>query len=240
MIEMLTKTVTGMLAENRNLAFVLLTGGFLVATIVGGLILRGLSPFISRFFRTNAPTPAQVAKLQALAAAKPAPRPRKPLTPTAEPLVIAGVGFVVFLVLSFVFLRPPHVLEAANAEPAQPAKAALPAKGDFEKIVAELPAGDATKGPQLFSSLGCVGCHSQTKDTRLVGPSFYGLWTRASTRTPPETAKAYIYESIVAPNDHVVETFQPNLMPATFASQMDAQQMADLLAWIEATHNEAD
>ena len=229
-----------MLTTNINLAVVLITGGFLVATVVGGMVIRALAPFISHFFKTNAQTPAQVAQLKALAAAESTPRVRKPLTPTQEPLAIAGVGFVVFLVLSFIFLKPPVVFEAAAAEPATPVKAALPAKGDFEKIVAGLPKGDPAKGAPLFTSLGCVGCHSQEKDKRLVGPSFYGLFTRASTRTPPETAKAYIYESIVAPNDHVVESYQPNLMPQTFSTQLDPQQMANLLAWIEATHKEAD
>lgn len=229
-----------MLSANINLAVVLITGGFLVMTVIGGLVIRALAPFISRFFKSNAPTPAQVSQLKALAAAKATPRVRKPITPTAEPLVIAGVGFVVFLVLSFVFLQRPVVLEAAGAEPAKPAQAALPSKGDFEKIVAELPPGDATKGAPLFTSLGCVGCHSPEKDKRLVGPSFYGVYTRAASRTPPESAKAYLYQSIVAPNDHVVETFQPNLMPAIFATQLNPQQMADLLAWIEATHSETD
>ena len=229
-----------MLTANINLAVVLITGGFLVATVIGGLVIRALAPFISHFFKSNARTPAQVAQLKALAAAPAIPRVRKPITPTAEPLMIAGVGFVVFLALSFVFLRPPVVLEAAAAEPTKPAKPALPVKGDFEKIVAALPKGDAAKGAPLFTSLGCVGCHSQEKDKRLVGPSFYGVFTRAATRTPPESAKAYIYESIVAPNDHVVETFQPNLMPQTFSTQLDPQQMADLLAWIEATHHETE
>lgn len=240
MIDMLTKTVTDMLSANINLAVVLITGGFLVATVVGGLVIKALAPFISRFFKSNAQTPAQVAQLQALAKAKSAPRVRKPLTPTAEPLVIAGVGFVVFLALSFLFLRPPAVMEAVEAEPAQAAKPALPTEGNFEKIVAELPMGDPAKGAQLFTSQACVGCHSQEKDKRLVGPSFYGLYTRAGTRTPPETAKAYLYESIVAPNKYVVETFQPNLMPMTFATTLDPQQMADLLAWIETTHNQPD
>jgi len=229
-----------MLTENLNLAVVAVTGVFLVATIVGGLLIRALAPFISRFFKANVPSDAELAKVQALVNTKAAPKVRKPLTPTAEPLVIAGVGFVVFLALSFVFLRPPVVLEAAEAEPAQPAKAALPAKGDFEQIVAELPPGDSAKGAQLFTSQGCIGCHSQEKDKRLVGPTFYGLNTRAGQRTPPETAKAYLYESIVAPNDYVVESYQPNLMPQIFSTTLDPQQMADILAWIEATHNETD
>ena len=110
------------------------------------------------------------------------------------------------------------------------------AEADTE--LAKLPAGDAAKGEKLFTLSGCIGCHSQEKDKKLVGPSFYGLFTRAAERKPGYAAKAYLYESIVNPNEHVVEGFQPNLMQQTYAATLSQQDMADLLAWIEKTHAE--
>lgn len=209
----------------------------LLATLGGGSVIALLATFGSRFFRRNMPTDEDMAKLKTMIATDATPRVRKPLSPTAEPLVLAAVGFVGFLFLAFVFLRAPTVMQA-EVEAEKPAKPSLATKGDFDKIAAALPAGSVESGARLFVSQGCTGCHSQEKDKRVVGPSFYGLWTRAGTRQPPTGAKGYIYHSIVAPNDYVVDGYQPNIMQQTFATQLDPQQIADILAWIEKAHAE--
>ena len=223
--------------NNYTLIVVLTMGVALLATLGGGVAIALLASLGSRFMRRNMPSDEDMAKLKTVTALDAAPRVRKPLSPTAEPLVLAAVGFVGFLVLAFIFLRAPTVMQA-EVEAAKPAKPSLATKGDFDKIAAALPAGNVESGARLFVSQGCTGCHSQEKDKRVVGPSFYGLWTRAATRQPPTGAKGYIYHSIVAPNDYVVESYQPNIMQQTYATQLDPQQIADILAWIEKAHAE--
>ena len=223
--------------NNYSLIVVLTVGVALLATLGGGGLIALLATMGSRFMRRNMPSDEDMAKLSTISISQNMPRVRKPLSPTAEPLVLAGVGFVFFLMLAFIFLRAPTVMQA-EVEAAKPIKPSLAVKGDFDKIVAELPAGKAEEGARLFVSLGCGGCHSQEKDKRVVGPSFYGLYTRAATRQPPTSAKGYIYHSIVAPNDYVVEGYQANIMQQTYATQLDKQQIADLIAWIEKAHAE--
>ena len=218
--------------NNYTLIVALTLGVALLATLGGGVAIALLASLGSRFMRRNMPSDEDMSKLKAVTTTDTVPRVRKPLSPTAEPLVLAAVGFVGFLILSFLFLREPTVMEA-DVEPERPARASLPTKGDYDKIAAELPPGNAEAGARLFVSQGCGGCHSQEKDKRVVGPSFYGLWTRAATRKPPLGAKGYLYHSIVAPNDYVVESYQANIMQQTYATQLDPQQMSDILTWIE-------
>jgi mono/diheme cytochrome c family protein len=220
--------------DTNNYTLIILgtVGVFLLATLVGGGAIALLASLGSRFMRRNMPSDEDLSKLRAISATQNTPRVRKPLSPTAEPLVLAAVSFVGFLVVSFLFLRAPTVMEAEVAE-ARPARPSLPTKGNFDEIAAGLPPGNAESGARLFVSQGCSGCHSQEKDKRIVGPSFYGLWTRAATRQPPLGAKGYLYHSIVAPNDYVVEGYQANIMQQTYATQLDPQQMSDILTWIE-------
>ena len=167
--------------------------------------------------------------------------PRKPLTisPTLEPFVISVGGFLVVFALASAFVKPPEIKgEAANTDSAPAAPSGLATSGDFTKIVADLPKGNPDSGLKLYTSLGCIGCHSLEKDKRLVGPSLYGVWGRAATRKPNYGASEYIYESIVLPNAFVVDTYQSGLMPQTFAKQLKPQDIADILAWLERDHNE--
>ena len=217
----------------------------LVAVIVGGAIVAALAAGVSRFLRRNMPSAEAMAKLDAKQLPAPS-QPRKPIviSPNWEPFVIAAGGFVAVYILAALFVRVPSAQSEANGQtngegPGPAATSAvLPTTGDYEQIVAELPEGNADSGAKLFASVGCNACHSLQKDQRLVGPSFYGLWTRAGTRIPELSPKAYLYESIVQPNKYVVESFQPNLMPPNYAAVLSAQQVADILAYIERDHAE--
>ena len=62
------------------------------------------------------PSDEDMAKLSTISISQNMPRVRKPLSPTAEPLVLAGVGFVFFLMLAFIFLRAPTVMQAEVAQ----------------------------------------------------------------------------------------------------------------------------
>ncbi len=95
-----------------------------------------------------------------------------------------------------------------------------------------LPPGNAISGEALyFGDLNCQSCHS-IDGTALVGPTMLGIGDRASERKPDLTAEQYLYESIALPCEYVVSGYQC-VMPQTYATeQMDAQDMADVIAYL--------
>ena len=225
--------------------------GPIVLTLGLGFLLAWLGPFLTRYFKRNVPAEATLKALNASVYGMQVPKVRKPLTPNREPLVLAAIGFVAFLVATSAFLKPDatHIRAEENKQLAEKfAAEAAAAKGpvlvvsktaeEAKTELAKLPAGNTKKGEQLFTLSGCIGCHSQEKDKRLVGPSFYGVFVRAATRKPGYNALEYVYESIVNPNEYVVEGYQPGLMAQTYAKQLSQQDMTDLLAWIEQKHSE--
>jgi len=139
-------------------------------------------------------------------------------------------------------------LAYANVTPeAQPT--VVPVGTDINQ---ELPAGDATAGEALATSAGCTACHV----TALVGPAWLasadpneqGVGTRAAARVSAAgytgaatDAHTYLFESIVDPHAYIVDgnpayTNPANgdsLMPATYATTLSAQNVADLIAYLE-------
>lgn len=220
--------------------------GLLVAVIVGAVVLSLLFNFFSRFLRKNVPDDKALDTFDAGQSAGIQKRLQSSgqpvrMSPHAEPFLIAAIGFILVYILAALFVRVPPSSTAATASSspssAKPA-GALPASGDWTANVKALPAGNADNGAKLFTSAGCNACHGLQKDQRLVGPSFYGLWIRAGTRVAGLGAREYLYQSIVKPNDFVVDTYQPNLMPQNFSVVLNAQQMADILAYVERDHAE--
>jgi mono/diheme cytochrome c family protein len=229
-----------------NFVFVVIGGVLLalLASVAGGVVIAVLASFGSRYLRRNLPTDEEMTQLKVEFN-----RPGRTLVlprigPTLEPFVISIVGFLLFFIISSVALgimaRPVPGMDSAAGVPftgTEAPAASLPKSGDLVEITASLPPGRAAEGEKLFTSSGCVGCHSQLRGERLVGPTFYNLWTTSATRVPGLGAKEYLYQSIVDPNAHVVESFQPNVMQQNFATLLSPQQMADLLAWIEEQHS---
>ena len=239
----LAQTGATSLLDDPTLLFAIIAGGFLVLIIGGGIVIALIARVVTGFFSKNVPPDTELAafdKQQAAALAAERSQPRKPISisPTVEPFAIALGGFLVVFALASMFVTPPAQKSEAAGNPTPAPASGLPVTGDFTKIVADLPKGNADNGKKLFTSLACSGCHSQQKDQRIVGPSFYGLWARAATIKPGYGSAEFIYESIVNPNVYVEQGFQPNLMPPTFAKQLSPQDMADILAWIQRDHNE--
>lgn len=227
-----------------NLIFVVIGGVLLalLAALAGGALIAVLASFGSKFFRRNLPTDEEMATLRS--EFNPAKKPeRKPFKLTArnEPILMALVVFVASFVLVNVFLAmTPQPVEGGGAPGEasdQPVPAAsLPREGNFTQIVSELPAGNADNGTRLYNAKGCVGCHSLEEGVRMVGPTFYNVYDDAKVQVPELGPKEYLYQSIVDPNAHIVDTYQANLMPQTYAQQFTPQEMADILAWFERDH----
>jgi mono/diheme cytochrome c family protein len=125
-----------------------------------------------------------------------------------------------------------------------PSPTALPstlAEMTPEQIYADLPAeiaaffpdqADPRAGEQLALTSGCTACHSMEPGVVQIGPSWYGAGDHAVTRVPGVSPALYLYTSITQPNEHLVEGFQPNLMPQIYDQTMSDEQMANLVAYL--------
>ncbi len=92
--------------------------------------------------------------------------------------------------------------------------------------------GDPVNGQVLYAgNLACQTCHS-SDGTLIVGPTFQGLGQRAAERIEGVSAGQYIIESILRPNDYVVEGYVAGIMPQNFSERLSAQELADLLAFL--------
>jgi cytochrome c551/c552 len=110
------------------------------------------------------------------------------------------------------------------------------ATGTGATTTSAAPAGDATKGKALYTSLGCVGCHS-LDGSKGTGPTFKGLAgsqvalaNGQSTVADPE----YLEKSIENADADIVQGYSPGIMSAVIKNgavpQADAQ---DLVAFIQ-------
>jgi len=105
------------------------------------------------------------------------------------------------------------------------------AVNDLQAEFDKLPAGDATRGEQIFLAQPCHTCHADLS----VGPALPGdppLAVRAETRRPGYSADLYLYESIKVPNAYVVSGFQKDIMPAEISETLTEQDLADLVAYL--------
>jgi mono/diheme cytochrome c family protein len=129
---------------------------------------------------------------------------------------------------------------------------ALPTIPPFDAVGAdvtiELPEGDAARGEQLFKQQAnlisgrpapCAGCHSLTPGQGpTTGPALEGIGARAGSTVSGQDAATYIRHSIQAPSEYLVpgETYVTadgkSVMPGTLGDSMDAQDLADLIAYL--------
>ncbi|MCY4526778.1 MAG: hypothetical protein OXB89_09230, partial [Anaerolineaceae bacterium] len=65
------------------------------------------------------------------------------------------------------------------------------------------------------------GTFTRVENTRLADPNLAAY-----------SAEHYIVESILAPNAYVVEGYPANNMPQNFGERLDAQLLADLVAYL--------
>jgi mono/diheme cytochrome c family protein len=98
--------------------------------------------------------------------------------------------------------------------------------------------GDTAAGEDLFSQViigsqpGCATCHSLNADEVLVGPSMAGIGSRAGTRVSGMSAEDYLRESILHPDNYVVEGFQPGVMVQVWEEELTPEQVDNLVAYL--------
>jgi cytochrome c oxidase subunit 2 len=127
-------------------------------------------------------------------------------------------------------------------------------EADFNTWIAEgsvdlAAASPEERGETWTTEFGCTACHATTTDsTATLGPSWLGLFGREEQLADGSTItadEAYLVESIIDPNAHIVAGFQPNVMPPNFEQQFDQREdqileeqgvevdiLADLIAYI--------
>lgn len=102
------------------------------------------------------------------------------------------------------------------------------------------PVGDASNGEKLFnqatigpnSAPGCVTCHSLEEGVVVVGPSQAGLASRAATRVAGQSAEEYLRNSILNPNEYLVEGFAEGVMYQTYGAELSEAEIDDLVAYL--------
>ena len=86
------------------------------------------------------------------------------------------------------------------------------------------------QGQAVFNAR-CATCHALVPDTIIIGPSLYGVATRAETRVDGLSAKEYIMMSILRPGDYVVDGFN-NVMITNFAKELTGEELDSLVAFL--------
>lgn len=92
-------------------------------------------------------------------------------------------------------------------------------------------------GRRIMQNIGCFACHS-LDGTRLIGPSFEGLWnsertvvTGGSTRQVVADEE-YIHRSIFDPNADIVEGFGRGLM-LSYKGQLTEEDVDSIIEYLK-------
>ncbi len=95
--------------------------------------------------------------------------------------------------------------------------------------------GDRTRGEKLFSSVGCIGCHTVKGVGGSVGPDLSAVASRAPDRARAQgldRPELYFVQSVVYPRAYVVQGFSP-VMPDWKQLQLTEKDLADLVAFLK-------
>jgi len=100
--------------------------------------------------------------------------------------------------------------------------------------MASLPGNSTEAGRLLFGRYGCTGCHvlADAGANGLIGPSLEGIGTRAGETVAGLDADAYLRQSILEPNVHLVPTYLEKIMPADFATRIPPQELDLLVTYL--------
>jgi mono/diheme cytochrome c family protein len=173
---------------------------------------------------------------------KSAPATINEMTFLDKSLIALNVGLLAIFVGAIALWVVPGMMTVSQVDQALhpkptdvPAQAVSLVPPELQKEIDALPAGNAAAGKQLIddATVPCATCHKFDSPDKLVGPSLTVIGTEGATRKPGYSARAYIYESITEPGAFVVPSYQDGLMPPNFKEILSAQQIADLVAYLE-------
>lgn len=91
---------------------------------------------------------------------------------------------------------------------------------------------DLFKAAAIRGGAGCRVCHSLREGDDGVGPSLAGIGTRAAERIPGGSAEEYLQQSILDPDQYIVEGFPLGQMRADAGEGLTDIELADLVAYL--------
>lgn len=121
----------------------------------------------------------------------------------------------------------------ALSSPRSVASPPAPGAGPLPEVPFE--EGDRTRGEKLFSSVGCIGCHTVKGVGGNVGPDLSAVASRAPGRARAQgldRPELYFVQSVVYPRAYVVQGFNP-VMPDWKQMQLTEKDLADLVAFLK-------
>lgn len=116
-------------------------------------------------------------------------------------------------------------------------EALLENMGEAPEGEAAMTVWDPIAGQAVYTGVeyGCSGCHVAAGGGS--GPSPVGIYTRAEQYAAEnddiESARYYIVQAIIHPNDFLAPGYGGNIMPANFGDRMDAATLSNLVAYLE-------
>lgn len=105
------------------------------------------------------------------------------------------------------------------------------------------PQGDPSSGQRLFRGEAliaggklpaCIDCHADTADgVSQLGPNLSNIGNRAATTVAGQTAEEYLRASILQPDAYLSGGFQEGIMYREYPTSLSAQQVSDLVAYMQ-------
>jgi cytochrome c551/c552 len=138
--------------------------------------------------------------------------------------------FGLFILVTIIFIMALALTTETELVAAPTDIAQLTADTYMDTVAALLEGADASRGAALVEQFGCTACHREGAVNK-IAPAYEGIAARATTRRPPLTAAAYIYEAIINPIAYVVSGYNPS-MPQNFAQQLSERQLGDIIAYL--------
>ena len=92
----------------------------------------------------------------------------------------------------------------------------------------DAPGSDENSGEAVFTTAGCGGCHAfePAGTDAQVGPSLNEIDPQG------RPLEDYVLESIVDPNNVIAPGYQPSVMPETYDSSLNAEQLDALVQYL--------
>ncbi|MCA9912736.1 MAG: cytochrome c, partial [Anaerolineae bacterium] len=127
--------------------------------------------------------------------------------------------------------------EETVAEATEAVAEEAPAVDASDPYAVRVSESDPANGETLFNQMtstgfACSTCHRVDSDQMLVGPGMLGIPSRAATRVEGQRAQEYIYHSITAPNDYIVESYPVGVMPQVYSDVFTDDEIYDIIAYL--------
>lgn len=114
-------------------------------------------------------------------------------------------------------------------------------QSEFDNFITPIKILKQKTAVELFNELGCVGCHS-TDGSILVGPSFKDNFNQETTvltngiKRVIKKDELYLKNSILNPNDDVVDGFPSDMMP-NFKDVISNKDLETIINYFKGTEN---